>query len=69
MCGRTCLPYASRVRLAALEPAFLGHLDGVDPFGIHGVGRDGDVQALVAFAGARDEVTEGSDPGVALTSS
>jgi hypothetical protein len=42
------------------------HLDGVDPFGIHGVGRDGDVQAPVEFAGARDEVTEGSDPGVAL---
>jgi hypothetical protein len=44
----------------------LPHLDGVDPFGIHGVGRDGDVQAPVEFAGARDEVTEGSDPGVAL---
>ena len=72
--ARTCT-WVCQARHVGLLPPLLQrfgispHLDGVDPFGIHGVGRDGDVQAPVEFASARDEVTEGSDPGVALSSS
>jgi hypothetical protein len=41
------------------------HLDHVDPFGVHRVGGDGDVDASVEVASTCDEITEGGDEGVA----
>ena len=36
-------------------------IDGVDPFGIHRISRDGDVNAPVELTGARDQVTVSGD--------
>lgn len=66
-----CLGFFMRGALARFSPlvqrfGISPYLDGIDPFRIHRVGGDGDVNAPIELAGTRDEATESGDVAVPI---